>query len=100
MTPLERAEKMAIHLSKYVYDHDSIDIDFIAAQIAEAEREALKYKADPNCAEHCKLAYLEGFRAAQEKAAGIAENANEPFVNWNAFTAAIATKIRAMEPTK
>ncbi len=69
MTPQERAEKIVTMLRKLPMGQE--EIDFIAAQIEEAEREAMqKHLCPPDLA--CKHCFKEGFTAAREKAKGIA----------------------------
>ncbi len=99
MTPQERAEEIwhEIHQQDFLTPDG---VEFIAAQIEEAEREAVKYKADPDCEEHCRLAKLEGFAAgftnAREKAKGIAEDVLCEHLCWEK----IADRIAKMEPEK
>ena len=92
MTNQERAEKIYQYLLKPDSSLSFADpTDFIVSQLDEAQRETVERASILKSS-----AYLLGFAAAKEKAALVAENANEPFVNWNAFTASIASKIRAM----
>lgn len=98
MTPKERAEKICeILIGKHVWPTEP-DLVKITAQIEEAEREAVKefYKV-PAC--ELASAFEAGFRAAREKAKGIAESFQ---LRWedheSPSPARIADRIAAMTP--
>lgn len=73
-----RAEKIVGFIIDF--DGDLIDVvlrDFIISQLDEVVREAVdKHRGD--CDGECARAFASGFRAAREKAAGIAENFRNP----------------------
>ena len=92
MNARERAENIVLATRQDRYAKATVLLDFIAAQISEAEREAIKEHFHEM--EHVwhKESHDEGFHAAQEKAAGIAENLDIEDVN------VVAERIRKMEP--
>lgn len=124
MNATERAEQIALAIHKIQHPGTIIVdwnktgfevIDFIAAQITEAEREAVNpVKECPNCHGNrapvqvanslcCSTCYDEaiafdrGFNAAQEQAAGIAEKCfdnDQP--GFRLIGQGVADKIRAM----
>lgn len=108
MTPEERAEKITpcwqpttencecpMHRMR----------PYIAAQITEAEREASRPKESSagtmtivgNLEMAEKLGFQKGFRAAKEKAAGIAEDGHGQYETIEGALDDVADKIRAME---
>lgn len=117
MTPTERAEKIAVHFNESSTSSwiDPDAVAFIAAQIAEAEREA-----DKKIVEAYQTGLQRGWTAAREKAAGIVEtldfqseiktvNNPEPghcggycphgvYVDEHVCRKCIANQIRKMEP--
>ncbi len=66
MTPEQRAEKIVLHIADGGYG-PVIDVQYLAAQIEEAERE-LKDKAYEDGLSH---GFKDGFWVAKEKAKGI-----------------------------
>jgi hypothetical protein len=96
----ERAKKIANKLivSRCTGEPEFLAlVDFIAAQIAEAEREALSRELGSAGEWHkkdfCERTYTEGWTAAREKAAGIAKT-----FKHKEFGVLIAERIREMEP--
>lgn len=102
MTPEERAEKIYNEYGRKgswnLFDKRMIDA--IAAQIAEAEREARISQSD---ADHSE-AYDEGFAAAKAKAAFLAHQWADNVYNGNGemqlvkWIRELAAKIEALEP--
>lgn len=95
MTPLERAENIKATLLPLVDLGPSI-VDFLAAQIEEAERAAVTHAViNMSNNEGVSIAYAEGFRAARDKAKGIIQS-------WTVWTPGhiekLAQRIGEMEP--
>ncbi len=75
MTPQERAEIIVLATRQDRYAKATVLLEFIAAQIEEAEREAVRTSVNTFSLtkQEVDKCYAEGYRAARDKAKGIAE---------------------------
>ena len=97
MTTEERTEKIIEHIESIYGKRTGWQIDFIIAQIREAEKEASE-KATVDMFENMDKARKEGFITARKKAAHIVDGWNKADPLPLPFARELANCIRKLEP--